>query len=190
MDLKVEPVVENGPYWEDVGRLAREAFPPGEYFSPRKLMRMAQADDFDFWKILVGSAFVGFMVVKTYDDLAYLFFLAIDPSHRSKGYGARVLARVRTLYPQKRLILDFEMLDETAANSEQRKKRRAFYLRNGFQETGWFVSYNNIDFEIVSADGCLDLEKYKALMLTLEIEHFHPRYFRKDILSAGRQPIN
>lgn len=87
---------------------------------------------------------------------------------------------MRTLYPQKRLILDFEMLDETAANCEQRKKRRAFYLRNGFQETGWFISYNNIDFEIVSADGHLDLEKYKARMLTLEIEHFHPRYFRKD----------
>lgn len=190
MDLKVEPVVENGPFWSDVGRLAREAFPPGEYFPPRKLMRMARADDFDFWKILDGSAFVGFMVVKTYDDLAYLFFLDIDPSHRSKGYGARALALLRTLYPQKRLILDFEMLDETAANNEQRKKRRAFYLRNGFQETGWFISYNNIDFEIVSADGHLDLEKYKALMLTLEIEHFHPRYFRKDVLSARQQPTN
>ena len=44
-------------------------------------------------------------------------------------------------YPQKKQVVDFEMLDETAENSRQREKRRNFYLRNGYKETGFFLSY-------------------------------------------------
>ena len=38
-------------------------------------------------------------------------------------------------------------------NAEERKKRKAFYLRNGLQETGLFVNVYDTDFEILTPDG-------------------------------------
>ena len=106
------------------------------------------ADNFDFFALTDGDAFVGFMVVQTHKDLAYLFFLAIDPSCRAKGYGSRAVETLRALYPGKTQVVDFEMLDSEAPNNEQRIKRRQFYLRNGYKETGLFLSYLGVDYEV------------------------------------------
>lgn len=48
---------------------------------PSKLVNMAKADNFDFLALLDENKFVGFMVVQTYEDMAYLFFLAIDENN-------------------------------------------------------------------------------------------------------------
>lgn len=89
MKLTTEPITENYRFWEKVTALAKEAFPPEEYLEPAKLVEMAKADHFDFPALTDKGSFVGFMVVLTYESLAYLFFLAIDSSCRSKGYRSR-----------------------------------------------------------------------------------------------------
>ena len=50
--------------------------------------------------------------------------------------------------------------DEKAENAEERKKRKAFYLRNGLQETGLFVNVYDTDFEILTPDGELTFWEY------------------------------
>ena len=89
MKLTAEPITENYRFWEKVNALAKEAFPPEEYMAPAKLAEMAKADNFDFLALTDKGSFVGLMVVLSYEGLAYLFFLAIDSSCRSKGYGNR-----------------------------------------------------------------------------------------------------
>lgn len=179
MKLNTQPITEKSPYLAAADALAMEAFPPEEYLSPATLADMAKAENFDFLALLDGDSFVGFMVVQTHKEIAYLFFLAIDPSCRAKGYGSRAIETLRKQYPDKKQVVDFEMLDESAANYEQRKKRRKFYLRNGYLETGHFLSYLGVDYEIFCMDEDFVLDDFKELMSTLHIEGFDPIYFTK-----------
>lgn len=148
MRLNIEHITKESRFWDKADVLAKEAFPPEEYLSPSELVKMAQSDNFDFLALLDGDVFVGFMVVQVYKELSYLFFLAIDADSRGKGYGSRAIETLKSEYPDKIHTVDFEMPDDFAPNREQREKRRSFYLRNGYRETGLFLSYLNVNYEV------------------------------------------
>lgn len=123
MKLNTEHITANNRFWDDVNALAKEAFPPEEYLTPSKLVEMAKEDNCDFLALTDNDSFVGFMVVYTYQNLAYLFFLAINSTCRSKGYGSRAIETLKAKYPGKKQVVDFERLDETASNYKQREKK-------------------------------------------------------------------
>ena len=177
MKLKTEYIMEDNRFWSEINSLAKEAFPPEEYLAPIELVKMSKEDDFDFLLLTANERFVGFMVVQTYKNMAYLFFLAIESSCRSKGYGSYAIEALKETYPEKKQVVDFEMLDEKADNYEQRKKRRNFYLRNGYKETGLFLSYLGVDYEVFCMDNEFDEEEFKELMATIQVEGFNPKYF-------------
>lgn len=179
MKLHTEPITAEHRFWNEVNALAREAFPPEEYLAPSLLAEMAEAEDFDFLALTDRGAFVGFMAVRTYRDLAYLFFLAIAPDRRSQGYGSRAIETLRAAYPGKKQVVDFEMPDDTAANRRQREKRRAFYLRNGYRETGLFLRYWGVTYEVFCMGEDFEPEVFQAMMETIRVEGFHPVYFYK-----------
>ena len=179
MILNIEHITESNRFWIQVNALAKEAFPSKEYLAPSKLVKMAEADNFDFWALSDKDSFVGFMAVQTHRNLAYLFFLAIDSSCRSKGYGSSAIETMKATYPNKKHIVDFEMLDDTSDNNEQRTKRREFYLRNGYKETGLFLSYLGVDYEVFCMAAEFDEEEFKDMMKNIQVEGFAPKYFRK-----------
>ena len=179
MKLNTEHITKNNRFWNEVNALAKEAFPPEEYLAPSKLAEMANADNFDFLALTDDDSFVGFMVVQTYQNLAYLFFLAIDVTCRSKGYGSRAIETLKAEYPCKKQVVDFEMLDDTANNYKQREKRREFYLRNGYKETGLFMTYLGVDYEVFCMDEDFEPEVFKAMMKTIQVSGFNPKYFYK-----------
>ena len=121
MKLHTEYITKNNRFWEEVNRLAKEAFPPEEYLAPQTLVDMAKTDHLDFLALSERDVFVGFMVVKTYKNLAYLFFLAINPSCRSKGYGSRAIETLKAEYPgkSKSLILKCLMIMRRIMNKER-----------------------------------------------------------------------
>ncbi len=119
------------------------------------------------------------MAVLTYENLAYLFFLAIDSTCRSKGYGGRAIETLKAEYPGRKQVVDFEMPDASTSNSGQREKRRRFYLRNGYRETGLFLSYLGVDYEVFCMDEDFEPEAFKKMMQTIQVEGFHPKYFCK-----------
>ncbi len=162
-----------------VKALAIEAFPPEEYLAPATLIEMAQRDEVDFLGLYDDEQFVGFMVIKLFEELCYLFFLAIDPALRSHGYGRKALHLLEALYPNKQQVVDLEMLDESSSNSGQRKIRRSFYLRNGYHETGKFLSYLGVDYEILCKDAGLNFDAFQRMMKEIRIDGFHPVYFER-----------
>lgn len=179
MKLDIEHITQQSRFWNQVNILAKEAFPPEEYLAPSELVKMACSDNFDFFALLEKNTFVGFMVVQTYENLAYLFFLAIDTENRGKGYGSRAIETLKAEYPDKNHIVDFEMLDDAAPNKVQREKRRSFYLQNGYRETGLFLSYLGVDYEVFCMGENFDSDVFKAMMKTIQVEGFNPRYFTK-----------
>ena len=56
------------------------------------------------------------------------------------------------------------MQDENAENAEDRKRRKAFYLRNGLKETGLFANVYQVDFEMLTPDGSLSYEQYTGFL--------------------------
>lgn len=180
MELYMEPVTRQSQFWDDINALALEAFPPEEYLAPSKLVEMTKGN-VDFWALSDNGLFVGFMMILTYKNMAYLFFLAIHHALRSKGYGSLSIKTLKSKYPKKKLVVDFEMLDDHADNSEQRKKRRNFYLQNGYKETGFFVSYMGVDYEVFCMDDDFDPDDFKEMMKTIQVDGFDPKYFYKQI---------
>ncbi len=162
-----------------IERLAKEAFPSEEYQSPAKLIEMAERGEVDFWGLYDGDRFVGFTVVSIFESISYLFFLAIEPSLRAKGYGGEVLSLLDELYPNKQQVVDLEMIDESAPNNAQRIARKAFYLRNGYRETGKLLSYLGVDYEILCKDTVFDFETFQKMMLRFKIDGFNPRFFEQ-----------
>ena len=179
MKLNTEKITKESLFWPQIDSLAKEAFPPEEYLAPEKLVEMSAAGNFDFLALTDGDAFIGFMVVQTYKNLAYLFFLAIEPSCRAKGYGSRAIETLRARYPDKKQVVDFEMPDEAAPNNGQRIKRRQFYLKNGYKKTGLFLSYLGVDYEVFCMDSNFDPQEFKDMMKALQIEGFEPEFFSK-----------
>lgn len=179
MKLNTEKITKESRFWQQINSLAKEAFPPEEYLAPDKLVEMSMTDLLDFLALTDDDAFIGFMVVQTHENLSYLFFLAIDPSLRAKGYGSRAIEVLRLLYPDKKQVVDFEMQDETASNNEQRIKRRRFYLKNGYKETGLFLSYLGVNYEVFCMDSDFEAQEFKDMMKEIRVEGFEPEYFKR-----------
>lgn len=179
MKLTTEIITPEHRFLDKINALALEAFPPEEYLSPKELIKMAQSDNFDFFALIDDENFVGFFAVQTHKDIAYLFFLAIEPSFRSMGYGSRAVETLKAIYPGKKQIVDFEMPDAAAPNYHQRKRRREFYLRCGYRETGLFLSYLGVDYEVFCMDDNFDADIFKEMMSEIRVEGFEPKYFTK-----------
>lgn len=112
-----------------------------------------------------GDSFVGFATVRRTSRLAYIFFLAIDSSARSKGYGSRALELLRERYSGLCLVLDIEPVGTGAENEEMRVRRRNFYLRCGFVSSAHTINYLGMTFEILRhGAGDFSITYYQELI--------------------------
>lgn len=128
---------------------------------------MAQQDGLFFYAIYDRLAFVGFMVVMIHKTMVYLFFLAIDLSQRSYGYGSHILKDMRNLYPSFQYVVDMEMIDKEAKNNPQRISKRNFYIRNGYKPIRYFISYFDVSYEILCYGRNFDFELFRKLIYFL-----------------------
>lgn len=107
---------------------------------------------------------IGFAVVLKNAKCGYVYFIAIDKRMRSKGYGSEAIKKIAERYSRLQLVLDFEVIDEKSKNNEQRVRRKNFYLRNGFHETGNYTMLGDERFEVVCNGGELNKTALKDLL--------------------------
>ncbi|MDE6313821.1 MAG: GNAT family N-acetyltransferase [Lachnospiraceae bacterium] len=86
----------------------------------------------DFMSLYDNKKWIGLLYVISESDLSYVFYFTISQSERRQGYGSHVLQTVKEFYKNQRLCHASEENDETAANYQQRVKRKEFYEKNGF----------------------------------------------------------
>ena len=82
-----------------------------------------------------GGTLCGFAYVGLGEKVAFLMFLAVDQASRSQGHGSAILQALRERYPHHKHLVSIELCGEGVPNREQRLRRKAFYLRNSYQET-------------------------------------------------------
>ena len=109
-----------------------------------------------------GETFCGFYSTLTFKDITHILFLAVDDTLRGHGYGSDFLELISQRYPDNRIILDIEAEDPTAPNCEQRIKRKAFYERNGYTESGIEYDWRGIPYKILIKNGTITEAEFDA----------------------------
>ena len=174
--IKLQPDGAQTQYFEQING---EAFPPNERMSLEEMFAFTLRADAEVLGIYDAKTPVGFMFLVKDSECAYLYFLAIAKQFRSKGYGGKALQALTERYAPVQIALDFEVVDESAGNYEQRIKRKAFYLRHGFCETGRYTLLNGERFEVVCNAGEL---RAQALTRIIGVIHAYLPQFSDRLL--------
>ena len=142
------------------------AFPPEERPPYWAFSWRAKQKCTDWLGIYKDNSWIGFFYVINYEDLSYVCFFAIDDEFRGKGYGTSALQALKERYQGKRIFLAIEPIDPSAENYEQRVHRKAFYLRNGFEELPLTLTEGPVIYEVLGVGGTPEPEKFKQLVST------------------------
>lgn len=165
---------EGAKYKWQLYDLYDKAFPEQEK-KPLQVMENLVADGkMEMLAMVDEDEFVGLAInlIDVEQDRALLDYYAIVPEKRNYGYGSRGLEALLKKFKNHKYIFEIETQDEKAENAEERKKRKAFYLRNGLQETGLFVNVYDTDFEILTPDGELTFWEYVDFLREVMYEEY------------------
>lgn len=134
-------------------QLYETAFPKGEQIPYNELIQLLDLMDIDYAAYYEDENLVGLTMVLCLPRYNWGWYFAVREELRGKGYGQSILSAVLDKYRTERpFVIDIESpLQPDAPNPEQRKRRHAFYLRNGLKDTGADRTYNGITFTIMSS---------------------------------------
>lgn len=160
-------------YKQQVYALYKEAFPKEEQ-KPLDLMeKWGEEGKAELLAIVENEEFIGLAMNMFSTDAAILDYLAISPAKRSGGYGSRAVKGLIERIGNRKYVFEIEKQDPQAENAQDRKRRKAFYLRNGLKETGLFVNAYETDFEILTPDGEVTYKQYKEMLEEMLGEHLN-----------------
>ena len=152
--LTIEKLNAASPCLARVEQLYYDAFPPEERRTWDSMVD-DPAGDIGIWGLYHRGEYCGFVILMTQGDICHNMYFAIEERFRDQGLGAQALAALRQRLPGLRIIVDIEQQDPAAENSELRRRRKAFYLRCGYRETGVFYSWQGVSYEILCDGGPL-----------------------------------
>ena len=158
-----------------------EAIPDNERTSLDDLFATGADGNLEVLGIYVENEPVGFFVVRKYKNTQYLAYFAIKAECRSKGIGSKALAFLIDRYPYCQIVVEFEAPRKDAIGNDMTVRRRNFYLRNGFHETGWFTFYDGVEFEIVCSRLMFDEHEFESFVeyFGTIVPNYMPKPYRK-----------
>lgn len=150
--------------YKKVKSLYNSAFPKEERAPFWVMRRKARGGRADFLAAYDGDEFVGLVYIVCNEELAYLFYLAVDDTQRGKGYGSAILTAVKEMYKDKTVFLALEEMDERADNIEERRHRAAFYKKNGMEYLPYKLKEATVIYDVMGLGDNLTPEGYDALI--------------------------
>ncbi|MCR5078421.1 MAG: GNAT family N-acetyltransferase [Bacilli bacterium] len=178
MELRYEIV---GPTHRDYNRaksLFLHAFPPQERPPFEALFSWKDKGLTEFLNIYDGQTFLGFVHLVHYKDLLYLFFFALNEENRNKGYGSKILRELRDRYEGNRLYLLAEEVNPKYEDNANRKRREAFYTRNGLINSRALIVEYGVPYELYYAGQEVSKKEHFALMRELLGEKAFSIYYK------------
>ena len=124
---------------------------------------------------------VGYLAVRNWRNLVYLAFFAVRSDLRSRGIGGQALRELTARNPDRQVVVEFEAPDPARDDGGMNFRRKQFYLRNGFYETGWNTRYDGTEFEIACSSPEFDAEGFIAFAEYISgvVSDHIPNPFRK-----------
>ncbi len=173
--MKLMNIVDEGAQYKwQLYDLYDRAFPEQEK-KPLPVMERLVADGkMEMLAMVDEDAFVGLAInlIDAEQNRALLDYYAIAPEKQNGGYGSKGLEVLLERFKGHKYIFEIETQDEKAENAEDRKRRKAFYLRNGLKETGLFVNVYDTDFELLTPDGELTFWEYVDFLREVMYEEY------------------
>lgn len=151
---------------KDIQSLYISAFPRVERPPVNMFFTEAKKDDNELLAFYDNDSFIGFTNLLFYKDLCYMFFLAVSPEYRNKGYGGKIIQEAFKEYPDKTFVLCYEELDDKYPDNDLRIRRSKFYQRNGFINNNLKTCEYGVIYETVyHGHRQVPFEDYLGLMI-------------------------
>ncbi|WP_274970751.1 NAD(P)H-hydrate epimerase [Lachnoanaerobaculum orale] len=161
--IRFEKIDENTKNLEEIKQLYMDAFPFDERIPFYIMVSVGNDRGVEFLSIYDDDTWLGFIHTLVGEKLSYIFYFAIDGGLRQSGYGSKIIREYKKIHPK--LSLAIEPIEEDSDNIKQRKKRLAFYEKNGFETLDTKVVEMGVEFELMGAKGMEIKESdYKSLV--------------------------
>jgi len=165
--LTIKPITKDIKHdkegFKNIKELYTSAFPRQEQVPLSFLINKTKKDTVRFDAYYDGDVFVGLAYTMSFEDMTYLWYLATDPNLRTKGYGSQIMQHLIEVYPNNRIVLNLDIQDETATDSEIRKKRKEFYIKNGYSSTGYLCTFGGNKLDVMSTNGDVTFDEFVSI---------------------------
>lgn len=151
-----------------IKQLYESAFPEEEQIPWDDLMRLIGEMHLDFTAYYDGEDFIGFTIIYPRPSFNWYWYFAVRDDLRSKGYGQEILSMAIERYKGQTSVFDMESPRQECDNIEQRKRRHAFYLRNGFRDTHVYKTFDTVEMTIMMmGEGTFTLQDWDDVVAEL-----------------------
>ena len=164
MKISFREIPNEKTEYNKLKELYQKAFPKDERLPLWILKIKSKRKSEFFYSIYDEEKFIGLIYLINNDNITYVLYLAIDSNNRGKGYGSIVLDKIKEESGQESVVLCIEEIDSNADNYEQRIKRKKFYEKNGFRETGYKNKEGKRFYEILTYGKKHEKQKYEKMM--------------------------
>lgn len=166
--LEIRNVSGKSEDFEEIKRLYESAFPYKERLPILDLLEKRK--ETIFCTVYENELLCGLFCLLSFRSITHIAYLAVMESYRNKGYGAKILQKIHEMKPQDRMIADIEMENSMADNCKQRTRRKKFYIRNGYQETDIFYTWQDVQYQILSYGGSVSRNEFISFWQHFEVE--------------------
>lgn len=179
--LSVKKVHCIGKEATEIKKIYTDAFLKSERMPYWLMIAMANLWHTDLLAFYDGSKPIGMIYLGKTRKLIFIMFFAVDQELRSNGYGSKILKKISEMYPNKKIIISIERCDVDSDDLEIRKRRRNFYLRNGYQPTGYMVRLAGIEQEIIIANGEFDKKEFRNFFIMYSNGTMYPKIWEQEM---------
>jgi len=161
-----------GPRSKDLNKIKKlyiDAFPENERFS-FSMMIKNENGHYETFAYYQDDVFCGFAILLNSLDISHIIYLATIPELRGKGLGAKALGAISRIKSSMRIIVDIERELPGNPENELRRRRKNFYLRNGYRETEVRYRWQDEYYEILVFGGELSSEDFGNFWRALGIK--------------------
>ena len=150
---------------EQIKQLYQTVFPEDEQIPWNELLPLIEEMHLDFTAYYEGDTFIGFTIVYPRPSFNWYWYFAVVPELRGQGKGQEILTTLIEKYKGQSCVLDMESPRQECNNSEQRRRRHDFYLRNGFHDTNVYRNFNDLEMTIMMmGEGTFTLQDWDDIV--------------------------
>lgn len=164
MRINFREIPKEKTEYNKLKELYKKSFPKDERLPLWILKIKAKKKNEFFYSIYDEEKFIGLTYLINTNNITYVLYLAIDTNNRGKGYGSIVLDKIKKESNQESIVLCIEEIDQNADNFEQRVKRKKFYEKNEFIETGFKNKEGKRYYEILTNGKKYEKQTYEKMM--------------------------
>lgn len=152
LELKVEKVL----FCKDkkqIKKIYTSSFQKEERMPFLLMMIMSCLWNTEFLAFYDGEILCGMIYLATIGKQSFIMFFAVDKGQRSKGYGGIILSKIKAMHPKNKIIVSIEPCNKESTDIEFCKRRKRFYMHNGYKDTGYIMKLGGTVQEVLINGG-------------------------------------